>query len=117
MSKLEALKDHPETLVVSDAEATAVIFYRQIVENHFEILFLATSRHYRRQGRLQLLLSEFIQQHAPCLVWLECRRDNVAALDLYRKCGFKEDGVRLGYYHDGAAAICMSFSTELEPPL
>lgn len=39
--------------------------------------------------------------------WLEVRRDNRAALDLYRSTGWVEAGVRRGYYADGADALVM----------
>lgn len=36
---------------------------------------------------------------------LEVRRDNAAAIALYRKQGFADAGIRPGYYQDGQAAL------------
>jgi ribosomal protein S18 acetylase RimI-like enzyme len=43
---------------------------------------------------------------APALT-LEVRKDNTAALALYRAHGFTQTAIRLGYYEDGATAVCL----------
>jgi len=110
-ASLEVLKEQDQTRVVSNGEVSSVIFYNQLDRDHYEILFLATSQQFRKQGELERLLKEFMNTLSPCLVWLECRQDNAAALKLYRKCGFKEDGLRPAYYKDGMAAVTMSFKS------
>ena len=44
---------------------------------------------------------------------LEVRCDNAAAIALYRRAGYRERGVRPGYYEDGCAALCLT--RRLEP--
>ncbi len=38
---------------------------------------------------------------------LEVSRNNLPAMALYRKLGFKESGIRRGYYPDGSDAYTM----------
>ena len=111
-SRLRSLADLPQTLMIADPTVKSIIFYQKLGETHYEILFLATLQHHRRQGLLKNLLQEFIQSYSPCLIWLECRLDNAAALELYSRCGFKKDGLRHNYYSDGTAAVCMSYSAD-----
>ena len=81
-----------------------------LIVGELQILNVATSLRFRRQGvAAQLLKHVFGQclekdlQHA----WLEVRAGNAAAIALYRKQGFVADTVRAGYYRDGEDALLM----------
>ncbi len=72
-----------------------------------EILNLAVAPRYRRLGIATALLKHELSREATH--FLEVRESNVAALALYRKCGFIEVGRRAGYYEFPAeTAIVMS---------
>ncbi|SHF62873.1 ribosomal-protein-alanine N-acetyltransferase [Microbulbifer donghaiensis] len=65
-----------------------------------EILDVAVSPDWRRRGIAESLLAELIARLPVeiCRLLLEVRASNRAALSLYRKLGFHEDGVRKNYY-------------------
>jgi ribosomal-protein-alanine N-acetyltransferase len=72
-----------------------------------EILNLAVAPKYRRLGVATALLKHELSREARH--FLEVRESNVAALALYRKCGFVEVGRRAGYYEfPTETAIVMS---------
>lgn len=57
----------------------------------------------RRQGIGELLLVSAIElaaQHSARFVTLEVRASNITAQTLYRKYGFAQEGIRVGYYSD-----------------
>jgi putative acetyltransferase len=50
-------------------------------------------------------------------VELHVRADNQAAIALYRKFGFREEGLLRAYvYRDGAYADCLAMARLCEPP-
>ena len=66
-----------------------------------EIEFVMTSSSYRRKGVARALVSRAVtwaRELAAEEVWLEVRASNEAAQRLYRSCGFKDVGLRAGYY-------------------
>lgn len=84
---------------------------RWMVGDEVHILNLAV-RPDRRHGGVGRALVELIVQEAEergaSLITLEVRRENVAAIGLYRSFGFTETGVRRNYYGRGEDAIIMS---------
>ena len=62
---------------------------------------IAVSREYRRKGAAQALLSELDRQAEEkelSFISLEVRKSNESALELYRKNGYQEVGIRKKYY-------------------
>lgn len=62
---------------------------------------LITDPGHRRRGLARRLLQaalEVLHEEGASCCLLEVRASNVAALALYRNCGFVEDGRRRGYY-------------------
>ncbi|AMX01663.1 ribosomal protein S18-alanine N-acetyltransferase [Microbulbifer thermotolerans] len=82
-----------------------------------EILDIAVAPDWRRRGIAGALLQRLIAglPRQITRVLLEVRASNVAALSLYRKLGFYEDGVRKNYYPaEGGGredAVLMSLNT------
>lgn len=76
-----------------------------------EILRMAVPMKRRRQGLAAHLLAEMlkmVQIEGVREVFLEVRRSNAAARQLYRKIGFFETGIRSEYYRNpGEDAVCM----------
>jgi|UniRef100_A0A7C3Z336 ribosomal-protein-alanine N-acetyltransferase len=89
-----------------------IIFWLLADEMH--ILNLAVHPDYRRRGISRALLTAALEQartQGAEVVWLEVRPSNEAALALYRSFGFREVGIRPGYYTDnGEAALIYAFS-------
>jgi ribosomal-protein-alanine N-acetyltransferase len=75
------------------------------------ILNLATHAAYRRLGiahSLLLFSLDFTYKKGSIVYFLEVRRSNQAAIDLYRKVGFASWRVRRNYYADtGEDALIM----------
>lgn len=65
------------------------------------ILNICIDPAYKRQGLGQYFVNEVIaaakKEHADC-IFLEVRPSNIAAIELYKKVGFKQIGQRKNYY-------------------
>ena len=67
-----------------------------------DIINIAVNSQYRRQGIGQAILKKLLEeaeQKALCVLHLEVREGNEAAIHLYKKHGFEVIAVRKGYYH------------------
>ncbi len=77
----------------------------RVAADEAEILSVGVSRPARRQGIGARILSAAARGAAAAgatKLFLEVGTENVAALTLYRKLGFREVGRRPGYYRDGS---------------
>ena len=72
--------------------------YGWIFDDSGEVIQITVDAQHRQKGYGQALLKAFIENHAVETCWLELKQNNTAALNLYKKLGFVEDGVRKGYY-------------------
>lgn len=82
-----------------------------LIAGEMQILNLAVAPEYRGRRVAVRLLDHAIS--TGCVqglqsAWLEVRRGNQAAITLYRRQGFRVQGERSGYYHDGEDALVMS---------
>ena len=74
-----------------------------IVEDEAEVIQIAVKEIFRRKGFSTVLLNEvfrYCEQICVKSIFLEVRKSNEAALNLYRKSGFIEIGTRKKYYSD-----------------
>ena len=79
-----------------------------VVAGEAEVLDIAVSPAYRRQGVAKELLNH-LQVHAKVeRVFLEVSKNNEPARALYETCGFEMVGERKGYYRDGSDALLLS---------
>lgn len=73
----------------------------------------------RRQGGIGRALVELVMRdgeaHHVATVTLEVRRDNGPAIQLYRRFGFTERGVRRNYYGRGEDALIMTWTAPDRP--
>ena len=79
-----------------------------------EIIQITVAGAARRRGVGSALLGAFLAAHAGKACFLEVRRDNAAAMALYRAHGFAPAGRRRGYYRgrEGAQdAVLMRLDT------
>jgi ribosomal-protein-alanine N-acetyltransferase len=109
-SELTNPVSYPSTLWVTSAGeerlAGYIIFW--IVYGEAHVLNLTVRSEFRRRGLATwmmesafALMEEFLVYH----VFLEVRRSNTAARELYRKLGFKESFERKNYYGDEDAIV------------
>jgi ribosomal-protein-alanine N-acetyltransferase len=95
----------------SDSEAILgfVIFW--LVHDELHVLNVAVAPEERRRGVARALMcqaEERALEHGARIATLEVRRSNASAIALYRSMGYREVGVRPGYYADeGEDAIVM----------
>ena len=81
--------------------------------DEMEILTICVASEKRRQGygfRWMNFLMQYAQANGIKRIFLEVSKENTSAKNLYQKCGFKEIGVRKGYYKTKTGfcdAICM----------
>lgn len=74
--------------------------------DEIDIIDIVINENYRRKGYALELLSHVIDDYRDKRFILEVSRDNISAINLYNKAGFKEISVRKGYYN-GIDAIIM----------
>jgi len=112
---LAAVDDGPGAADRAEALLGYVIFW--LVHDEVHILNVATAPEARRRGVGRALMEEASahgRRRACRLVTLEVRRSNAPALGLYRAMGFRQVGVRPGYYaEEKEDAIIMTM--ELDP--
>ncbi|MCL1988445.1 MAG: ribosomal protein S18-alanine N-acetyltransferase [Firmicutes bacterium] len=85
------------------AESLEILGYAGMwhVVNEGQITNIATVAKYRQKGVASLLLQHLIQIAADLEMiglTLEVRLSNIAAQNLYKKHGFKQEGIRKNYY-------------------
>lgn len=88
-----------------------VIYHR--IHDEADLIKIAIAPHLRKRGLGEILLNRSLQEikKGVEMVYLEVRRSNLAAQNLYLKKDFRIDGQRKNYYaHDGEDAILMSLS-------
>jgi len=81
-------------VVESNGLIVGFMVWRIIAPDEAEILNLAVAPDFRRRGVASMLLRSL--PASTC--FLEVRESNFAARALYRKVGFVEAGIRVGYY-------------------
>lgn len=105
-----------ETLICKN-QAGEVVSFLAYRKNKFEreIMVLATTPLNRKLGLQTQLLAELLNEARlnKLEVWLEVHEQNSSAIELYKKNKFKEQGRRVKYYQDGAAALLMKWSAGL----
>lgn len=83
-----------------------------LVGDEIQILNVAVDPECRQRGVGRTLVALVMQAATPPVrtVTLEVRRDNAAAIALYRSFGFTETGLRRNYYGRGNDAIIMTWT-------
>ena len=92
-----------------DNRVAGFLASRTVTPGEREILNLAVSPEFRRQGIARCLWGGLVQISTGS-IYLEVRESNQAARNLYLSLGFQEVGCRLSYYDNPPeAAIVMKF--------
>lgn len=97
--------------VSPDSVIGGFVCYRDNVGQTLDITVLATGTRYVRQG-VQAKIIKSLQAFAAAHnkdIMLEVHEQNLAARQLYSKCGFQMLNVRRNYYSDGASAVVMKW--------
>ena len=82
--------------------------FSHVVDDDVQILNIAIDIPFQHEGYGEQLLSYFLDQfNEDSSIYLEVRKSNFPAINLYLKFGFHEAGTRKGYYSDDEDAIIM----------
>ena len=88
--------------------------------DEMHLLNITVAAAHQRQGHARFMLADLIERSRAVRarrLWLEVRASNAVALAIYRHFGFREQGLRAGYYPAAHGkrenAVVMSF--EIEP--
>jgi len=83
----------------------------------WEFTIVATRQDGQRKGSMKALLSSVMGGLEPRRhIWLEVHEQNLAAQALYQGLGFRQTGLRGGYYRDGSAALLYTWSEDKPLP-
>ncbi|MDR3196015.1 MAG: ribosomal protein S18-alanine N-acetyltransferase [Endomicrobium sp.] len=78
------------------------------VVDEAEIISIAVSPKFRRQNLGKFMMADILKevlQKKSKFIFLEARKSNTPALNLYKSFGFKEIGLRKNYYKDEDAVV------------
>lgn len=107
-STIEGMLKNPSArfYAVKDCEIRAFVCFERVC-GEGQIVSVAVHPDFRGRGLAGALLEE-IKKEDVMLYTLEVRSDNLPAISLYKKHGFKAVGMRKGYYENPACdAILM----------
>ena len=105
----ETYLDYDCVIAEQQKQVAGFLVSRQLAPGEREILNLAVTPPFRRQGVARRLLMHELNRGKNAL-FLEVRESNHAAIELYRQHGFSPSGRREAYYHDPIeAGIVMRF--------
>ncbi len=108
-----------EVMFLSPDEITILAYHNNKIVGYIvystvldecHILNVAVHPDFRRMGIAQKMLDFLFresQKEGIKFYYLEVRVDNTPAINFYKKNGFKELGLRKGYYSDGTNALVM----------
>ena len=91
--------DYDCLVAIEDDRVAGFLVSRQTAPGEREILNVAVELSQRRHGVARRLIAAELEG-ARGQWFLEVRESNIAALNLYKACGFQEAGRRDFYYHN-----------------
>lgn len=98
-------------VIVSDDGGVNGFIVFSLVAGEAEIYHIAVSSAARRRGIGEALVKKLLSLAES--VFLDVRMSNTAAIELYKKCGFKAVNTRKNYYSNGENAIVMKAKGEM----
>jgi ribosomal-protein-alanine N-acetyltransferase len=94
--------------VLIENETTLGYYIVSTVVDESEIITIAVNPKFRRQNLGKFMLSNIlkeVQEKKSKFIFLEARKSNTPALNLYKSFGVKEIGIRKNYYKNEDAVI------------
>ena len=84
-------------------------FFSHVISNEVHILNVAIDVSFQHRGNGKAFFNQILKKYLEYAnVFLEVKRTNLPAINLYHKFGFEEIDIRKMYYSDGQDAIVMS---------
>lgn len=103
----DALKTKPYYNIFVATQNGVLVAYCIItlIAGEAEIINIATKPEFRGRGAGYGLLSFALKEIKADRVFLEVNINNMQAISLYKKCGFKQIAIRKNYYSSGDAIV------------
>jgi ribosomal-protein-alanine N-acetyltransferase len=101
----ELLSDTDSIYNYMDGEKVLGYLEIRLVDNVVDIMNLFVNEEERRKGIATSLMNEMIEKENYSRIMLEVNENNIEALRLYNKLGFKEISLRERYYGEDTAII------------
>ena len=116
MLKIELLcTNNSETLIIEENRVILGYFIYRKLSSEYHILNIGVSPLRQKEGIGGILLKDFLNDlENISTVFLEVKKSNFSAINLYKKNGFKVCGERKKYYKDGASALLMNYVKNIE---
>ena len=116
MLKIELLCRHnSETLIIEENGLILGYFIYRKLLSEYHILNFGVSPLRQKEGIGGILLKYFLNDlENISTVFLEVKKSNFSAINLYKKNGFKVFGEREKYYKDGSSALLMNYVKNTE---
>ena len=84
-------------------------FFSHMISNEVHILNIAIDVSFQHRGNGEVFFNQIFKKYLEYAnVFLEVKRTNLPAINLYHKFGFEEIDIRKMYYSDGEDAVVMS---------
>ena len=84
-------------------------FFSHMISNEVHILNIAIDVSFQHRGNGEVFFNQIFKKYLEYAnVFLEVKRTNLPAINLYHKFGFEEIDIRKMYYSDGQDALVMS---------
>jgi len=116
MLKIELLcKNNSETLIIEENRLIIGYFIYRKLLSEYHILNIGVSPLRQKEGIGGIFLKDFLNDlENISTVFLEVKKSNFPAINLYKKNGFKVVGERKKYYRDGSSALLMNYVKNIE---
>ena len=116
MLKIELLcKNNSETLIIEENRLIIGYFIYRKLFSEYHILNIGVSPLRQKEGIGGILLKDFLNDlENISTVFLEVKKSNFPAINLYKKNGFKVVGERKKYYKNGSSALLMNYVKNIE---
>ena len=116
MLKIELSRiNNSETLLIEENNLVlGYLIYRKLF-SEYHILNFGVSPLRQNEGIGSSLIKYFLNDlEIISTVFLEVKKSNFLAVDIYKKNGFKVCGERKKYYKDGSSALLMNYEKSFE---
>jgi len=116
MLKIELLcRNNSETLIIEENRLILGYFIYRKLLSEYHILNIGVSPLRQKEGIGGIFLKDFLNKiENISTVFLEVKKSNFPAINLYKKNGFKVFGEREKYYKDGSSALLMNYVKNTE---
>jgi len=108
--KKELNNDSKSLNLISEIDGQLMgYFFSHMISNEVHILNIAIDVSFQHRGNGEDFFNQIFKKYLEYAnVFLEVKRTNLPAINLYHKFGFEEIDIRKMYYSDGQDAVVMS---------